>query len=99
MQLLGGLPGAAAAAKNDTNVSGGGLLRAVILSGGPMPGADLEEVTIMNRKTGFGAVAVGAAVIALSAMSAARAGQGEQQPGDHHGRAAGARGAGPAGRL
>jgi len=41
-----------------------------------MPGADLEEVTIMNRKTGFGAVAVGAAVIALSAMSAARAGQG-----------------------
>ena len=76
MQLLGGLPGAAAAAKNDTNVSGGGLLRAVILSGGPMPGADLEEVTIMNRKTGFGAVAVGAAVIALSAMSAARAGQG-----------------------
>ena len=33
----------------------------------------------MNRKTRFGAVAVGATVIALSAMPAARAGQGSSQ--------------------
>jgi hypothetical protein len=38
-----------------------------------LPGADLEEVTIMNRKTGFGAVAVGATVIALSALPVAQA--------------------------